>query len=39
LKRRLDDAVYDLFELSPSERQEIHRFSRERLPELARADT
>jgi len=39
LKRRLDDAVYDLFELSQAERQEIHRFSRERLPELARADT
>ncbi len=39
LKRRLDDAVYDLFELSKSERQEIHRFSRERLPELSRGDT
>jgi hypothetical protein len=34
LKRRLDDAVFDLFGLARAEREEVRGFVRERLPEL-----
>lgn len=34
LRRALDDAVFDLFELTPDERREIVEFLRERAPEL-----
>jgi hypothetical protein len=35
LRRRLDEEVFDLFRLSPAERDTIQGFARERLPELS----